>query len=45
MKFETIKGSSEEKFRRLTGMKQTTFDRIIEILEQAFKDRPTKRAP
>lgn len=43
MKFETVKELDEEKFRRLTGVKRTTFDRMVEILEQAFKDRATNR--
>jgi hypothetical protein len=34
MKFEQIKDESEEGFRRLTGIKQTTFDVIIRILNQ-----------
>ena len=32
MKFETVKELDEEKFRRLTGVKRTTFDRMVEIL-------------
>lgn len=43
MKFETIKGLDEEKFRRLTGVKRTTFDRMIEILEKAVQDRGTNK--
>ncbi|KAG6559117.1 Helix-turn-helix of DDE superfamily endonuclease [Candidatus Rhabdochlamydia oedothoracis] len=33
----------EEKFRRLTGVKQKTFDKMIGILEQEVKDRKTKK--
>ena len=43
MKFETIKGLDEEKFRCLTGVKRTTFDRMIEILEKAVQDRGTNK--
>ena len=43
MKFETIKGLDEEKFRRLTCVKRTTFDRMIEILEKAVQDRGTNK--
>lgn len=43
MKFEAVKGLDEEKFRRLTGVKRTTFDKMIGILEQAVKDRKTNK--
>lgn len=43
MKFETVKELDEEKFRRLTGVKRTTFDKMAGILEQAAKDRKTKK--
>lgn len=43
MKFETVKELDEEKFRRLTGVKRMTFDRMVSILEQAAKDRKTKK--
>jgi Helix-turn-helix of DDE superfamily endonuclease len=35
MKFEQIKEESEEGFRRLTGIKYTTFDVMITILSKA----------
>ena len=35
MKFEQIKEESEEGFRRLTGIKRTTFDVMITILSKA----------
>ena len=35
MKFEQIKEESEDKFRRLTGIKRTTFDVMINILREA----------
>ena len=43
MKFETVKGLDEEKFRRLTGVKRTTFDKMVGIFERAAKDRKTKK--
>ena len=39
MKFEMIKDLGDEKFRRLTGVKRTTFSRMILILEQSSKDK------
>ena len=32
MRYEAIKDLKEEEFRRLTGIRQRTFDRMIEIL-------------
>jgi len=43
MKFEIIKGLEEEKFRRLTGVKRTTFDKMVNILEQSIKNRKTTK--
>ena len=43
MKFETVKDLDEEKFRRLTGVKRTTFDKMVCILKQAVHDRKTKK--
>ena len=43
MKFDVIKELDEEKFRRLTGVKRTTFDRMLGILKQAIKDRGTNK--
>ena len=34
MKYEQIKGLGGEKFRRLTGVKRETFDKMIEILKE-----------
>lgn len=39
MKFETVKNLDDEKFRRLTGVKRPTFDRMISILEESIKSR------
>lgn len=43
MKFETVKGLDEEKFRRLTGVKRTTFDKMVGIVEQSIKSRGTTK--
>jgi hypothetical protein len=40
MKFEMVKDLDGEKFRRLTGVKRTTFERMTNILEEA--DRAKK---
>ena len=39
MKFEMVKDLDGEKFRRLTGVKRTTFERMTAILEQANKEK------
>ena len=43
MKFEIVKGLDEEKFRRLTGVKRTTFDKMVSILEQSIQSRETAK--
>lgn len=43
MKFETVNGLDEEKFRRLTGVKRTTFNKMVEILEQSIQSRKTTK--
>jgi hypothetical protein len=43
MKFEIVKGLDGEKFRRLTGVKRTTFDKMVNILEQSIKSRETTK--
>lgn len=35
MKFDGIKDLSEEKFRRLTGVKRTTFNKMVGILKES----------
>lgn len=37
-----MKSLSEEQFRRLTGVKRSTFDKMIKILEEADKKKKTK---
>ena len=39
MKFEMVKDLDGEKFRRLTGVKRTTFERMTAILEQANREK------
>lgn len=43
MKFEMVKGLDEEKFRRLTGVKRTTFDKMVDILGQEVRGRKTTK--
>jgi hypothetical protein len=43
VKFEIVKGLDEEKFRRLTGVKRTTFDKMVGILEQTIRSRETTK--
>ena len=42
MKYETIKDIDDEKFRRLTGIKKSTFEKMIEILTQADEKKKIK---
>ena len=37
MKFEKAKELDTEKFRRLTGVKRSTFDQMVSILEISHK--------
>ena len=39
MKFETVKELDDEKFRRLAGVKRTTFEKMVLILEQSDKSK------
>lgn len=39
MKFETVKELDDEKFRRLTGIKRSTFNKMVDILGQSIKTR------
>lgn len=41
MKFDKITGLDDERFRRLTGVKRTTFEKMMLILQEA--DRAKKR--
>ena len=42
MKFEKVKALEAEKFRRLTGVKRTTFDKMVLILREADKVKKQK---
>lgn len=42
MKYETIKDIEDEKFRRLTGVKKSTFEKMVEILKQADEKKKAK---
>ena len=48
MRFETLQNLKEENFRRLIGVKRSTFTRMVEIVEQALpgkksgKGRPNR---
>jgi hypothetical protein len=42
MKYKTIKDLAEEKFRRLTGVKRTTFEKMIGILSEADQVKKAK---
>ena len=39
MKYEQIKSLESEQFRRLTGVKRTTFEKMLEILSKADKGK------
>ena len=39
MKYENIKSYSEEQFRRITGVKRTTFEKMLEILLPKHKEK------
>ena len=45
MKYENIKPYSNTKFRRVTGVKQATFDKMVEILQPAEAERRSKGGP
>ena len=42
MKYAVIKGLEDEKFRRLTGVKRTTFEKMVEILSDSDKKKRAK---
>lgn len=42
MKYDQIKDLKEEAFRRLTGVKRSTFNRMVEILTEADKEKKAK---
>ena len=42
MKYKQIKDLEEEKFRRLTGVKRSTFNKMIDILSEADKKKKAR---
>ena len=42
MKYAGIEGLEDEKFRRLTGVKRTTFEKMIEILKESAKKKQAR---
>lgn len=45
MKYENIKPYTDEKFRRITGVKRQTFEKMIEILQAAETERRSRGGP
>jgi hypothetical protein len=45
MKYENIKEYSNKRFRRITGVKRTTFDKMLEILRPAKEELTAKGGP
>jgi transcription initiation factor TFIIIB Brf1 subunit/transcription initiation factor TFIIB len=43
MKYEKIKKYSEEKYRRISGVKRGTFEKMIEILKTAYDEKHKRR--
>lgn len=42
MKFKIIKDFQDKQFRRITGVKRATFDKIVEIAKEADKKKKAK---
>ena len=42
MKYENVKNLNNEKFRRLTGVKRLTFDKMLIILKEAHQKKKSK---
>lgn len=42
MKYDQIKELVDEKFRRLTGVKHSTFDKMVEILKEADQQKKAR---
>ena len=45
MKYENIKEYSDEKFRRITGVKRSTFEKMLEILRPYKESLTSKGGP
>ena len=42
MKYEILKSYNEEQFRRITGVKRPTFEKMLEILRPKLKEKLSK---
>ena len=42
VKYEQVKNISDDQFRRLTGVKRSTFEKMVKILEAADKKKKEK---
>ena len=42
MRFEAVQNLKEEEFRRLTGVKRETFNKMAEIVEQALPGKKSR---
>jgi len=42
MKYETLTNYSEEQFRRITGVRRTTFEKMLNILRPKLKEKQSK---
>jgi DDE superfamily endonuclease len=42
MRYQQLKEISEEKFRRLTGVKQVTFQKMVDILKEADGEKKSR---
>ena len=43
MKYEIIKDYNEKQFRRITGVKRATFDKMVEILKKGYAEKHRRR--
>ena len=43
MKYEKISEYSNTQFRRITGVKRTTFDKMVEILQKGYAEKHRRR--
>ena len=43
MKYENIKEYDEKQFRRITGVKRATFEKIVEILKKSYAEKHRRR--
>ncbi len=43
MKYEKLAEYSNTRFRRITGVKRATFDKLVEILRKGYAEKPRRR--